>query len=115
TSPREHAEGGASQAQGEQARASVAQADANVPKAEATQKQSELDVGRYTPAAGRGSVSQQELDNAVQTNLANLAAVAAARAALQNSRASVAQAEAALEKARAEAETQQGGAAGAGA
>ena len=30
----------------------------------------------------RGSVSQQELDNAVQTNLANLAAVAAARAAL---------------------------------
>ena len=97
----------ASQAQVEQARASVAQAEANVTKAEATQKQSELDVGRYTPAAARGSVSQQELDNAVQTNLANLAAVAAARAALQNSRASVAQAEAALEKARADVETQQ--------
>ena len=97
----------ASQAQVEQARASVAQAEANVTKAEATQKQSELDVGRYTPAAVRGSVSQQELDNAVQTNLANLAAVAAARAALQNSRASVAQAEAALEKARADVETQQ--------
>jgi RND family efflux transporter MFP subunit len=97
----------ASQAQVEQARASVAQAEANVTKAEATQKQSELDVGRYTPAAVRGSVSQQELDNAVQTNLANLAAVAAARAALQNSRASVAQAEAALEKARADVETRQ--------
>ena len=97
----------ASQAQVEQARASVAQAEANVTKAEATQKQSELDVGRYTPAAARGSVSQQELDNAVQTNLANLAAVAAVRAALQNSRASVAQAEAALEKARADVETQQ--------
>jgi membrane fusion protein (multidrug efflux system) len=96
----------ASQAQVEQARASVAQAEANVTKSEATQKQSELDVGRYTPAAVRGSVSQQELDNAVQTNLANLAAVAAARAALQNSRASVAQAEAALEKARADVETQ---------
>jgi membrane fusion protein (multidrug efflux system) len=96
-----------SQAQVEQARASVAQAEANVTKAEATQKQSELDVGRYTPAAARGSVSQQEMDNAVQTNLANLAAVAAARAALQNSRASVAQAEAALEKARADVETQQ--------
>ena len=97
----------ASQAQVEQARASVAQAEANVAKAEATQKQSELDVSRYTPAAVRGSVSQQELDNAVQTNLANLAGVAAARAALQNSRASVAQAEAALEKARADVETQQ--------
>jgi membrane fusion protein (multidrug efflux system) len=95
------------QAQVEQALASVAQAEANVTKAEATQKQSELDVGRYTPAAARGSVSQQELDNAVQTNLANLAAVAAARAALQNSRASVAQAQAALEKARADVETQQ--------
>ena len=96
-----------SQAQVEQAGASVAQAEANVTKAEATQKQSELDVGRYTPAAVRGSVSQQELDNAVQTNLANLAAVAAARAALRNSRASVVQAEAALEKARADVETQQ--------
>jgi membrane fusion protein (multidrug efflux system) len=95
------------QAQVEQALASVAQAEANVTKAEATQKQSELDVGRYTPAAARGSVSQQELDNAVQTNLANLAAVAAARAALRNSRASVAQAGAALEKARADVETQQ--------
>jgi membrane fusion protein (multidrug efflux system) len=52
-------------------------------------------------------VSQQELDNAVQTNLANVAGVAAARAALQNSRASVAQAEAGLEKARADVETQQ--------
>jgi len=97
----------ASQAQVEQARASVAQGEANVTKAEATQKQSELDVGRYTPAAVRGSVSQQELDNAVQTNLANVASVAAARATLQNSHASVSNAEASLEKARANVETQQ--------
>ena len=46
---------------------------------------------RYTPLAQRGSVSQQELDNAVQSNLANLAAVAAARAAVLNSQASVSQ------------------------
>jgi RND family efflux transporter MFP subunit len=98
---------GASQAQVEEARAAVAQAEANVKKAEATQRQSELDVGRYTPAAERGVVSQQELDNAVQTNLANLAAVAAARAALVNTQASVARAEASLEKARADVETQQ--------
>jgi membrane fusion protein (multidrug efflux system) len=97
----------ASQAQVEEAKAKVAQSEADLRRAEATQKQSELDVGRYGPAAERGSVSQQELDNAVQTNLANLAAVAAARATLQNSHATVASADASLEKARANVETQQ--------
>jgi len=97
----------ASQAQVEEARAAVAQSEANVKKAEAVQRQSELDVGRYTRAAERGSVSQQELDNAVQTNLANLAAVAAAVAALVNAQASVTRAKASLEKARADVETQQ--------
>jgi len=97
----------ASQAQVEQATASVAQDEAQVKRAEATQRQTELDVARYTPLAQRGSVSQQELDNAVQSNLANLAAVAAARAAVLNARAKVTQAQAALEKARADVETQQ--------
>ena len=78
----------ASQAQVEQATAKVVQDEAQVKRAEATQRQTELDVARYTPLAQRGSVSQQELDNAVQTNLANLAAVAAARAAVLNSQAS---------------------------
>jgi membrane fusion protein (multidrug efflux system) len=95
------------QAQVEEAKATVAQSEANVKRAEATQRQSELDVNRYTPLAARGSVSQQELDNATQTNLANLAAVAAARATLLNSHASVANAQAKLEKARADVETQQ--------
>ena len=98
---------GASQAQVEQAIASVAQDEAQVKRAEATQRQTELDVARYTPLAQRGSVSQQELDNAVQNNLANLAAVAAVRAAVLNSRAKVTQAQAALEKARADVETQE--------
>jgi membrane fusion protein, multidrug efflux system len=97
----------ASQAQVEQARASVVQAEAQVKRAEATQRQTELDVARYTPLAQRGSVSQQELDNAVQSNLANLAAVAAARAAVLNAQASVTQAQAALEKAHADVQTQQ--------
>src|SRR5213594_2769627 len=78
----------ASQAQVEQAVAKVVQDEAQVKRAEATQRQTELDVGRYTPLAERGSVSKQELDNAVQSNLANLAAVAAARAAVLNSQAS---------------------------
>jgi membrane fusion protein (multidrug efflux system) len=97
----------ASQAQVEQALAKVAQDEAQVTRAEADQRRTELDVGRYTPLAQRGSVSQQELDNAVQTNLANLAAVAAARAAVQNSQASVSQARATLERAQADVKTQE--------
>ena len=97
----------ASQAQVEQARATVVQTEAQVKRAEATQRQTELDVARYTPLAQRGSVSQQELDNAVQSNLANLAAVAAARAAVLNAQASVTQALAAREKAQADVQTQQ--------
>src|SRR5216110_2004926 len=98
---------GASQAQVEQAIAKVAQDEAQVKRAEATQRQTELDVNRYTPLAQRGSVSQQELDNAVQSNLANLAAVAAARAAVLSSQASVSQSRAALEKAHADVKTQE--------
>jgi len=97
----------ASQAQVEQARATVVQGEAQVKRAEATQRQTELDVARYTPLVQRGSVSEQELDNAVQSNLANLAAVAAARAAVLNAQASVTQAQAALEKSRADVQTQQ--------
>jgi len=97
----------ASRAQVEQAKATVVQNEAQVKRAEATQRQTELDVARYTPLAQRGSVSQQELDNAVQSNLANLAAAAAARAAVLNAQASVTQAEAALEKAQADVQTQQ--------
>jgi membrane fusion protein (multidrug efflux system) len=97
----------ASQAQVEQAIAKVAQDEAQVKRAEATQRQTELDVNRYTPLAQRGSVSQQELDNAVQSNLANLAAVAAARAAVLNSQASVSQARATLERSQADVKTQE--------
>src|SRR5947208_9867269 len=95
----------ASQAQVEQAMATVAQDEAQVKRAEATQRQTELDVGRYTPLAQRGSVSQQELDNAVQSNLANLAAVAAARAAVLNSQASVSQSRAPLDRSLADVKT----------
>ena len=97
----------ASQAQVEQAIAKVAQDEAQVKRAEATQRQTELDVNRYTPLAQRGSVSQQELDNAVQSNLANLATVAAARAAVLNSQATVSQSRAALERAQADVKTQE--------
>ena len=95
----------ANQAQIEQARAMVVQAEADVKRAEATQRKTELDVARYTPLAERGSVSQQELDDSIQNNLANLASVAAARANLLNTQANVTRARAALEKAQADVET----------
>ena len=97
----------ASQAQLEQAIAKVASDEAQVQKSEADQRRTELDVNRYTPLAQRGSVSQQELDNAVQNNLANIATVAGARATVQNSQAGVSQARAALERARADVKTQE--------
>jgi len=97
----------ASQAQVEQAIAQVAQYQAQVQKAEADQRRTELDVGRYTPLATRGSVSQQELDNAVQNNLANVASVAAARASVQNAQANVSNARATLENAQANVKTQE--------
>src|SRR5262244_1862207 len=97
----------ASQAQVEQAIAKVAQDEAQVKRSEAEQRRTELDVGRYTPLAQRGSVSQQELDNAVQNNLANMAAVAAARASVQNSQANVTNARASLAKAQADVKTQE--------
>jgi len=95
----------ASQAQVEQALAKLAQDEAQVTKAAAEQRRTELDVARYTPLAQRGSVSQQELDNAVQNNLANIASVAAARASVQNAQASISNARAALEKAQADVKT----------
>jgi RND family efflux transporter MFP subunit len=97
----------AAQAQVGQAVASVSQKEAEVKRAEADQRRTELDVGRYTPLAERGSVSKQELDNAVQNNLANIAALAAARAAVQNAQANVANSRAALEKAQADVKTQE--------
>jgi membrane fusion protein (multidrug efflux system) len=97
----------ASQAQLEQAIARVASDEAQLQKAEADQRRTQLDVNRYTPLAQRGSVSQQELDNAVQNNLANIATVAAARATVQNSQAGVSHARAAVERAQADVKTQE--------
>jgi membrane fusion protein (multidrug efflux system) len=62
---------------------------AAVTQAEANQRRTQLDVNRYTPLAKDGSVSQQELDNAVQNNLANKAAVESARANVEVARANL--------------------------
>jgi len=95
------------QSQVDQAKAGVAQAEGDLARAVATQKKTQLEVERYTPLAARGSVSQQELDNAVQNNLANLASVDAARANVEKAKANVTTAQAAVEKAQADVQVAQ--------
>src|SRR5260370_31699565 len=58
------------QAAVDQADGQVAQARAALANAEAHQRKTELDVNRYTPLAREQAASQQDLDNAVQNNLA---------------------------------------------
>ncbi len=64
--------------------ASLAQAKAQLAQSQAMQKQSQITADRYRPLVKDGVVSQQEYDNANQTNLANIAAVDAAKANLVN-------------------------------
>ena len=59
------------------------QAQANLAQAEAQQGKTELDVKRYTPLVKEQAISQQELDDAVQANLAAKAQVLAAKATVQ--------------------------------
>lgn len=66
--------------------AQLDQAIGNLQQAQAALGKTQLDVARYGPLAKEGAVSQQELDNAVQANEANLAAVAAGRAAVEQAR-----------------------------
>ncbi len=62
--------------------ASLAQSRADLAKARANQGRTEMEVARLEPLAPSGAISQQELDNARQDNLANKAAVQAAEAAV---------------------------------
>jgi membrane fusion protein (multidrug efflux system) len=66
--------------------AQLDQALGELAKAQAAQGRTQLDVNRYVPLAKEGAVSQQELDNAVQNNAANIAEVDAAKAAVEQAR-----------------------------
>jgi multidrug efflux pump subunit AcrA (membrane-fusion protein) len=83
-----------------QARADVDAARAEIDRAEAAQAKTQLDVKRYTPLVRDGTVSQQEFDDAVQSNLANQASVAAAKGKYDHALATVKAAEAQLDVAR---------------
>jgi RND family efflux transporter MFP subunit len=73
----------------DQAEGQLAQATAQLANAEAVQRRTQLDVERYTPLAKEQAVSQQDLDNAVQNNLAAKATVATAQAQIKTAQAAV--------------------------
>ena len=64
--------------------ASLANARAQLAQAEAKKGKTALDVKRYTPLAATQAISQQELDDAIQADLAADAEVQAAQASVQS-------------------------------
>jgi membrane fusion protein (multidrug efflux system) len=73
----------------DQAQAQLMQTQAQLANAEATQMQAQLNVNKYTPLAQQQAASQQDLDNAVQTNVAAKATVLNSKAAIQAAEAAV--------------------------
>ena len=105
----DQAQGQLAQAEGQlaQARAQLAQAEAQVAVAEANQRRTQLDVDRYTPLAQQQAITQQDLDNATQNNLAAKAQVQSAQAQVETARAQIIAASAAVQSAKATVETAQ--------
>jgi len=73
----------------DQAQGQLAQANAALANAAAVQRRTELDVQRYKPLAEQQAASQQDLDNAVQNNLAAIATVETAKAQIKTYEAAV--------------------------
>jgi len=86
------------QAQGQlqQAQGKLAQAQGQLAEAVAQQGKTQLDVNRYTPLAKESAISQQELDDAVQNNLAAQASVEANKANIDAAKANIDAAKAAV-------------------
>ncbi|MGB9361524.1 MAG: efflux RND transporter periplasmic adaptor subunit, partial [Candidatus Sulfotelmatobacter sp.] len=73
----------------DEAEGQLAQAKAMLANAQAVQGRTDLDVKRYTPLAKVQAASQQDLDNAIQNNLAAKATVATAEAQIKTAEAAV--------------------------
>lgn len=92
-------------AQFQQARAGWAQAQAQVASAEANQRKAQMDEDRYVPLAQQQAITQQDLDNARQTNASMTAQVAAAKAQVETAKAQIEAADAGIAAAIAAVET----------
>ena len=100
-------EGQLAQANGQlaQAKAQLTQAEAQLAVAEANQVRTQLDADRYVPLAKQQAITQQDLDNATQNNLAAKAQVQAAKAQIETARAQIQAAAAAVQSVTATVET----------
>ncbi|MGH9763960.1 MAG: efflux RND transporter periplasmic adaptor subunit, partial [Blastocatellia bacterium] len=105
----DQAKGQVSQAEGQvkQATAQLSQAQAMLAQAEANQQKAQFDEDRYIPLAKAQAVTQQDLDNAVQTNRAAKAQVKSAEAGIQTATAAIAATKATVESTRAAVATAQ--------
>ena len=99
------------EAQVAQANSQLLQAQAQLAQAQANQVKTQLDVNKYAPLAEQKAVTQQDYDNAAQTNVAAKAqveaaqaGVAAARAQLRVSNAQIGTAKAAIATAKGQVE-----------
>ncbi|HWC96721.1 MAG TPA: efflux RND transporter periplasmic adaptor subunit [Candidatus Sulfopaludibacter sp.] len=103
----DQAQGQLAQANGQlaQAKAQLEQTQAQLLTAEANQHKTQLDEDRYTPLARERAVTQQDMDNATQNNLAAKAQVQAAKAQVETARAQIQAAAAAVEAANAGVQT----------
>jgi RND family efflux transporter MFP subunit len=71
----------------DQAKGNLQQAESDLQIAKARLGKTDLDVARYTPLAKESAISQQELDDAVQADLAAKAQVEVSKAAIASARA----------------------------
>src|ERR1700761_4763713 len=88
-----------------QAKAQLLQADAQLTSAEANQRKAQLDEDRYIPLVKQSAITQQDMDNARQTNLSSKAQVKAASAQVETAKAQIQASSAAVEAAKAAVET----------
>ena len=97
------AEGQLSEAEGQLARANsrLLQSQAQLTQAEANQGKTQHDVNRYVPLAKEKAITDEELDNAVQSNLAARANIKAAEAGVETARAEIVAARAGVEATKA--------------
>ena len=88
-----------------QAEGQQLQSQAQVAQAEANQGKTQLDVDRYIPLAKAKAITEQELDNAVQANLAAKAQVKAGQAGVVSAKAAIVAAKATIAAAEAAVKT----------
>ena len=103
----DQARGQLAQSEGQlaQAQAQLVQAEAQVAVAEANQRRTQLDEERYTPLAQQQAITQQDLDNATQYNMAAKAQLQAAKAQVETAKAQITGAAAAVQSGKAAVET----------